>query len=160
MTASIKVSAAIKMDTSKYKGLYLQEVAEHLSGIETGLLALEKNQSDTSTVDDLFRHYHSVKGMSASMGYEPIKRFAHAQEDLLDRIRSKCVNPSIAITGILLECLDGLKTLVSKVSDDKPLDLDIEPFIAKIGAAVASAEPQTRPSDVTRAQPAKPQTPA
>lgn len=127
------------MDTSKYKGLYLQEVEEHLSGIEKGLLALERDPSDTSTVDNLFRHYHSVKGMSASMGYEPLKRFAHAQEDLLDRIRSKRMAPTVALTGILLECLDGLRALVSRVAEDKPLDLDIETPITKIKKAIDGA---------------------
>ena len=77
------------MDTSKYKALYLQETGEHLSGVEQGLLALEKNPDDTKTIDDLFRHYHSIKGMSASMGYEPIQQLSHRQEDLLDKVRLK-----------------------------------------------------------------------
>ena len=75
------------MDTSKYKKLYLQEASGHLSGIESGLLALEKDpngEGAPSIIDDLFRHYHTIKGMSASMGYDVISQLAHAQEDLLD----------------------------------------------------------------------------
>ena len=76
------------MNESPYKALYLQEMSERLSGIEKGLLSLESSPGDKTVVDALFRHYHSVKGMSASMGYDPIKDFAHLQEDVLEGFRS------------------------------------------------------------------------
>jgi chemotaxis protein histidine kinase CheA len=34
------------MDSSKYKSLFLQETYEHLSGIEKGLLTLEKTPGE------------------------------------------------------------------------------------------------------------------
>ena len=118
------------MDTSKYKALYLQETNSHLSGIEAGLLELEKGS--LSEVDNLFRHYHSIKGMSASMGYEPLMVLSHAEEDLLDRIRSKGLEPSPGIITALFECLDALRALVRRVEEDKPLDLDVSPFISRL----------------------------
>lgn len=126
----------ILMDTSKYKALYLQETYEHLSGIEKGLLKLEKEPAEPSTLDNLFRHYHSIKGMSASMGYEPIQKFAHAQEDLLDRLRQKKLSYNPEITTVLLGCLDALKNLVMRVEEDIPLDVNLEPFIAKLKAVI------------------------
>ncbi|MBI4948986.1 MAG: chemotaxis protein CheW [Deltaproteobacteria bacterium] len=120
------------MDTSKYKALYLQETNTHLSGIEAGLLDLEKGS--LSEVDNLFRHYHSIKGMSASMGYEPLKVLSHAEEDLLDRIRSKSLAPAPEIITTLFECLDTLKALVRLVEEDKPLDLDVSPLISRVRA--------------------------
>lgn len=127
------------MDTSKYKALYLSETNEHISGIERGLLALEKAPGDDSAVDSLFRHYHSIKGMSASMGYEPIKRLAHVQEDLLDRIRSKRLAATQAVTTVLLNGLDGLRALLGMVSEDKPFDLDVEPLVKNIRDIVEGA---------------------
>ncbi len=123
------------MDTSKYKALYLHETHEHLSGIEKGLLLLEKEPGNSVAVDSLFRHYHSIKGMSASMGYEPLTRLAHAQEDLLDRARSKKTVPSPETVSTLLECLDALRALVGKVEGDEPLNTDISPFLDKIKTA-------------------------
>ncbi|OGQ59627.1 MAG: hypothetical protein A3J24_05725 [Deltaproteobacteria bacterium RIFCSPLOWO2_02_FULL_53_8] len=120
------------MDTSKYKALYLQETAEHTSGIEKGLLELESGTFDAQTIDHLFRHYHSIKGMSASMGYEPIQKLAHLQEDLLDRLRQKRMSPAPAITQTLFHCLDGLKALIKEVEDNSALDVDIAPFAAMI----------------------------
>lgn len=120
------------MDTSKYKGLYLQETNSHLSGIEAGLLELEKGS--LAEVDNLFRHYHSIKGMSASMGYEPLKVLSHAEEDLLDKIRSKSLSPTPEMITTLFECLDALKALVGRVEADEPLDLDISPFLVRLKA--------------------------
>lgn len=120
------------MDTSKYKALYLQETAEHLNGVEKGLLTLEKAPEDTASIDNLFRHYHSIKGMSASMGYDPLAKLAHAQEDLLDRIRHKKIVFSPDVAGVLLKCLDALRSLVAKVEEDSPLDLDIVPLVAMV----------------------------
>lgn len=123
------------MDVSKYKSLYLQETGEHLSGIEAGLLALEKGPADSSVLDTLFRHYHSIKGMSASMGYEPMMRLAHAQEDLLDRLRSGKLPFSDAIISALLSCLDAMKALIGKVRADEPLEADLPGLLDALKAA-------------------------
>lgn len=144
------------MDTSKYKALYLQEAGEHVAGIEQGLLALEKNLADAATVDALFRHYHSIKGMSASMGYVTIQKLAHVQEDLLDKIRSKKISPVPGITNTLFECLDAMKALIRSIEEDTPLDLDAAPFAAKIKAVIDAASgaqpsPQAKEPSVAEA---------
>jgi len=141
------------MDISKYKSLYIQEAREHLSGIESGLASLEKDPGGSGggaaetgrIVDSLFRHYHTIKGMSASMGYEPIQRFSHAQEDLLDRVRSGRLAITREITSLLFQCLDELSALVDRVEADAPLDLDIEPslrMIREAGSPDAEAAPK------------------
>lgn len=109
------------MDISKYKGLFLQETNEHLSGVESGLLSLEK-AADPSVVDNLFRHYHSIKGMSASMGYSPLTRLAHAQEDLLDKVRSKKTELTNSASSALFKCLDEMRSMVKKIEDGSPLE--------------------------------------
>lgn len=124
------------MDISKYKALYLQEAAEHLSSIEEELLTLEKTPEDGTAIQNLFRHYHSIKGMSASMGYEPIMMLAHRQEDLLDRARQKEIRFTGEMLAALLACLDGMKHLVGRVETDAPLDVDIKPFLDHIDNAV------------------------
>lgn len=119
-----------------------------MNGIEKGLLALEKDGSDKASIDDLFRHYHSIKGMSASMGYEPLAKLAHSQEDLLDRIRREKLSFSPDVAGALLRCLDALRSLVGKVAEDLPLDLDIAPFIESIrGAAEGRGPAASKPAE-------------
>jgi len=149
------------MDTSKYKALYLQETDEHLSGIEKGLLAMEAEGAGPSmeaAVDDLFRHYHSIKGMSASMGYEPLAKLAHAQENLLDLVRSKKLPLSIRITTALFKCFDAMRELYSMIESDKALNVDIDPYleVLKSAARPGATEPVSMkspaPATETRAQ--------
>jgi two-component system chemotaxis sensor kinase CheA len=140
------------MDVSKYKSLYLQETGEHLSGIEAGLLLLEKNPGDSSVLDNLFRHYHSIKGMSASMGYEPMMRLSHAEEDLLDKLRSGRLAHSEAIASVLLKCLDAKKTLFERIHADEPLDIDVSALLESLHAAASGQAVMTPPSGAPAAQ--------
>ncbi|MBI5237365.1 MAG: Hpt domain-containing protein [Deltaproteobacteria bacterium] len=142
------------MDTSKYKTLYLQEVSGHLSGIESGLLALEKNPSDSAAIDQLFRFYHSIKGMSASMGYMPIMKLAHAQEDLLSSMRSGTLRATAALISALLQCLDALKKLVSAVEQGAPLNLDTAPYIDWLKGLSSGADGPPSPADLRMTAPA------
>ncbi|MBE7415571.1 MAG: Hpt domain-containing protein [Deltaproteobacteria bacterium] len=133
------------MDTSRYKGIYLQEAKAHLSDIESGLLSLERDPSGKETLDSLFRHYHSIKGMSASMGYTPIMRLAHAEEDLLDKLREGKLGLTEAMTSALLKCLDVKRELVGKVENNEPLDISIDPFIDELTAASKAGPSQAHP---------------
>ncbi|MBZ0221058.1 MAG: Hpt domain-containing protein [Candidatus Methylomirabilis sp.] len=133
------------MDTSKYKGIYLHEAKAHLSDIESGLLALERDPTGKETLENLFRHYHSIKGMSASMGYTPIMRLAHVEEDLLDKLRSGKLELSGAMTSALLKCLDLKRELIGKVENDEPLDLSIDPFLEELASASNSGQATAHP---------------
>ena len=135
------------MDISKYKGIYLQEARTHLAEIESGLLSLEKDPSQKDVLDALFRHYHSIKGMSASMGYTPVMRLAHAEEDLLDKLRSGKLSLNSSMATALLKCLDALRELTDRVERDEPLDIEITPLIDELTASVVggSAPAATQP---------------
>jgi len=110
------------MDNAKYKKLYLQEAYSHLEGIEKLLLALEKTPSDKELIDGLFRHYHSIKGMSASMGYTSIKELAHAQEDRLSKVRDGQAEATTELIALLFTSLDRLKELILRVEKGEALD--------------------------------------
>ncbi|MFQ5480750.1 MAG: chemotaxis protein CheA [Thermodesulfobacteriota bacterium] len=110
------------MDTTKYKKLFLTEAGTHIEGIERRLLVLEKEPSNEDVIDGLFRHYHSVKGMSASMGYESIKELAHGCEDLLSGIREDKTSAGAEVISALFNSLDRLKEFIERLNNDKPLD--------------------------------------
>src|SRR3954468_18107727 len=75
------------MDLTKYRALFVTESREHLEGISKDLLTLERNAGDRAALDNLFRHAHSLKGMAASMGYEPFALLSHKLEDIADWAR-------------------------------------------------------------------------
>jgi two-component system chemotaxis sensor kinase CheA len=75
------------MDMSKYRDLFISEAAEHVQGMSNCILILEKEPDSEQGINELFRHAHSVKGMSASMGYSKIAELSHHLEDMMDVVR-------------------------------------------------------------------------
>src|SRR5512132_3638623 len=102
------------VDTSKYLGLFVAEASEHLSGLSSDLVRLEKG-AGPEAIDSLFRHAHSVKGMAASMGFEPIAALAHRAEDLADKVRGRPELMNAELADLLLSATDRLQEMVQAV---------------------------------------------
>ena len=74
------------MDTSKYLELFISETREHIKFLNDSLLILEKNPENTEAINQSFRSFHTIKGMAATMGYNPLADLAHRAEDILSLI--------------------------------------------------------------------------
>lgn len=114
--------------------LFIEESTEQIETIEGLLLGLEQEYNE-EIISELFRMIHSLKGSSASMGYNKLSEFAHDIETLLDRIKSKNVNFNKDICNILFECLDRVKDIkhnIVKNKDDNVSCDDIQEKLQKI----------------------------
>lgn len=111
----------MSIDMSRYVGLFVSEATEHLEALGRELLQLEKGGSP-ETIDSLFRHAHSLKGMSASMGFEPCAVLAHRLEDVLDVLRkdSSVMNPGLL--DLMLSAADALNRHVRCVAEGRPVE--------------------------------------
>src|SRR4051794_25050207 len=91
------------MDPSQYADLFLTESREHVSAMNQWLLQLEREGAAGSAepVSAIFRAVHTVKGMSATMGYSAVAELSHELETLLDRVR----RGELAINGELMDLL-------------------------------------------------------
>ena len=76
-------------DTSKYRETFLNEAKEHVAAMNKALLELEKNPSKVALVNDIFRETHTLKSMSAAMGFHKTSVLCHAIEDVLDLLKKK-----------------------------------------------------------------------
>ncbi|HEY4658810.1 MAG TPA: Hpt domain-containing protein, partial [Gemmatimonadaceae bacterium] len=77
----------MNLDPSRYADLFRTESREQLSAINRALLELEGGGDHAEPLSVIFRAVHTVKGMSATMGFHALAEFAHDVESLLDRIR-------------------------------------------------------------------------
>ena len=77
----------MNLDPSRYADLFRTESREQLAVINRALLSLESGIDASEPVDEIFRAVHTVKGMSATMGYQAVAEFSHEIESLLDRVR-------------------------------------------------------------------------
>src|SRR5574337_1303229 len=104
------------MDMSKYVKMFVSESQDHLQKMDGLLLALERDSGDRGAIDTLFREAHSVKGMSASMGYEELARVSHRMEDYLDRFRGGKGALDRQGVDMLFEGVDLLRRAVEEIA--------------------------------------------
>ncbi|HVT99211.1 MAG TPA: Hpt domain-containing protein, partial [Acidobacteriaceae bacterium] len=102
----------MKIDLTQFRQTFLQESADHLATMESGLLALRTHPEDDETLHAVFRSAHSIKGGAGSVGLEALARFTHGMENLLDRLRAHEMAISEAIIAELLAAVDALHTLL------------------------------------------------
>lgn len=75
------------MDPARYAELFRTESREQLTAINRALLDLEQGGDPAEPISAIFRAVHTVKGMSATMGYGAVAEFSHELESLLDKMR-------------------------------------------------------------------------
>ena len=94
---------------------FLQETHENLLLLDSDLLTLEKNPSEKSTLAQVFRTLHSVKGTAGFMGLVKLQAVAHAAESLLSRLRAGdfLFNPAIATA--LLKVVDVIREMLASI---------------------------------------------
>ncbi|MDY6269258.1 MAG: chemotaxis protein CheA [Selenomonadaceae bacterium] len=123
------------MDTNQYMDMFLDESHEHLQSLNDGLLSLEDNMQDTSVVNEIFRNAHTLKGMSATMGYNKIAELTHEMEDVLDLIRKDQLDLNEDIIDTLFKCVDSLGQMIDSVGNGEAEDVvDVSDLVKKLSS--------------------------
>nr|WP_319575047.1 chemotaxis protein CheA [uncultured Desulfobacter sp.] len=118
---------------------FISEAEENLDTIEVSLIELEHDPVNTDIINDIFRPFHTIKGVSGFLSLTKINKLAHATENLLDSARSGDFIISHTVTDIILASVDTLKTLLNRVkqgiqtgyreSDD---DIDVDSLRSRL----------------------------
>lgn len=111
------------MDMSQYRDLFVSESLDHIKVFNDLIVQLENSGTSKGVIDELFRHAHSLKGMAATMQFNPVAMLAHAMEDLLSKVRSDEFTLTPAIIDLLLEgsdALGGMITMIESGNDALP----------------------------------------
>ncbi|MEZ4469749.1 MAG: Hpt domain-containing protein [bacterium] len=103
------------MDLSKYRHLYVTETQEILETLSRTLVDLEAAPGDRERVTTAFRLFHSIKGMSGTMGFSPIFDLAHQLEELMDQVRKGMLEVPGRTMDLLLARVDRLGQWVADV---------------------------------------------
>ena len=123
------------MDTNQYMDMFLDESHEHLQSLNDGLLSLEDNMEDISVVNEIFRNAHTLKGMSATMGFNKIAELTHEMEDVLDLIRKEQLKLNEDIIDTLFKCVDSLGQMIDSVGNGEAEDVvDVSDLVKKLSS--------------------------
>lgn len=144
------------MDMSQYRDLFVSESQSHIRAFNDLIVQLESSSADSGIINELFRHAHSLKGMAATMQFDPVALLAHAMEDLLSKVRSEEFTLSPAIVDLLLEGSDALGVMVSMIESGDGALPDSADLAKRLAGFTPGSTPPPAPSPETVPEPAPP----
>jgi len=123
-----------KIDLTMFLDDYLNDTKEGFQEINSALLTLEKDNSQTERLDTIFRHVHTLKSSSTMLEFTDIAKLAHICEDLLDRLRKNKLPVTQETIDVLFEVTDMLETMVKEPNGEWGLQIaEFEKKLAKLG---------------------------
>lgn len=127
------------MDTNQYMEMFLEESKDHLQSLNERLLDLEKDPADSDAINEIFRSAHTLKGMSATMGFNVIAELTHDMENVLDLIRTDKIKADEDIIDVLFKCIDALQQMVDNINNGEPEDsVDVKELVDKLNSIAAT----------------------
>lgn len=114
---SAYVSEPLMLDLNEAEHLegFLDEAAEHMDAIETGLLEVEADPTDTGKINELFRPFHTIKGIAGFLNLRDINRLTHEIETILDLGRKNELKITAATVDLILQSVDVLKAQLAAI---------------------------------------------
>lgn len=124
------------METNQYLTMFIDESKEHLQAINENLLLLENQPQEISIVQHIFRSAHTLKGMSATMGFKDLASLTHEMENVLDLVRNRKLRMNSFIFDTLFKSLDSLEAMVQDVIDGGTGKADVSHIVTALTSIV------------------------
>ncbi|SFL45885.1 two-component system, chemotaxis family, sensor kinase CheA [Paenibacillus sp. 1_12] len=124
------------MDLNQYLSMFIDESREHLQALNDNLLALEGSPEDISIVHNIFRSAHTLKGMSATMGFEDLASLTHEMENVLDLVRNDKLKMDAFIFDCIFKSLDALESMVENIIQGGTGKADVSDIVLSLKSIV------------------------
>ncbi|MGA7499318.1 MAG: Hpt domain-containing protein [Isosphaeraceae bacterium] len=146
-------------DLSELLPFYLDETDEHIAALNDALLRLEQDPTDVMALAEAFRMFHSIKGASVVMGFEPVNRLTHHLESLFDQFRVKKRTLDRPVLDLTFPCLDELRDYHRELRAERQGTADLAALTPLVVAALetTSPVPQPQPQPQPRPEPSAPE---
>ena len=92
------------------------EAIDHLSMIESSLLILDEEPEDRDALNQIFRSFHTIKGVSGFLHLTPMHTLTHEVESLLDLARTGQLRLTPVIITAILQSRDAVQTMVGQIT--------------------------------------------
>jgi two-component system chemotaxis sensor kinase CheA len=135
------------MDMSQYLGAFLDEAGDTLQRLDDLLLQLEKGTTNMEVINEIFRSAHTLKGMSATMGFEKMAGLTHALEDRLDAARKGTRHLVDTDMNLMFSSLDTMQAMVDSIREGgDDAHLDVSELVASLRNMDAPAPAAVKPA--------------
>jgi len=143
----------------EYLSMFIDETREHLQVWSDGLMEMERT-GDRSTIANVFRAAHTIKGMAMTMGFSRMSDITSHAEHLLEDLRKQRIAVSPEVIGALLHALDTLDTLMDAIADTgEELALPLDQILRELAGALAPESAASAPGQSAAPASAEPELP-
>lgn len=95
---------------------FLEEAGEHIEAIEAALLEVEQAPEDSTHVDNLFRPFHTIKGIAGFLNLRDINCLTHEVETIMDQVRKGKRTITPGLIDLAFDVVDILKVQLSAIA--------------------------------------------
>ena len=125
----------------EYLPMFLAEGREHLQELNLAVVRIEEKPDDPETVDEIFRIAHSMKGMSATMGFAGMAALTHEMEDVFELLRQRSGGLERAAIDVLFDSLDALSAAVEAIDETGQEAIEPQALIERLQSLVRERTP-------------------
>ena len=113
------------IDMSQFYQVFFEESAELLEEMEHLLLELDVQDPGKDALNAIFRTAHSIKGGSATFGFNEITETTHILESLLDKLRNDELQLRIEMVDVFLKAVDVIKVQLAGRQFESEVDAEM-----------------------------------
>ncbi|GAE91605.1 signal transduction histidine kinase CheA [Gracilibacillus boraciitolerans JCM 21714] len=130
------------MENSEYLEMFIEESKEHIQSLNNQILVLENEPENMATIGgEIFRSAHTLKGMSATMGFKDLANLTHKMENVLDAVRNDQLKINSDIIDVIFQAVDQLEGMVLDIADGGNGFSDVGDLVKALQAIEDKEEP-------------------
>ena len=111
------------IDTSQYEKLFESELKNYLDTLNNLIIQIEKFPDNKEFMNEVFRIFHTIKGMAGSMGYNHLVDVSHSLENLLNDVRTGKIKVDKPIIDQIFSGIDKIDAFLSGKEGSKEEDV-------------------------------------
>lgn len=131
---------------NQYLDMFIEESKEHLQAVNKNLLVLESEPTNIGIVQEIFRSAHTLKGMSATMGFEDVASLTHEMENVLDLVRNAKITVDSDVMDVIFRAVDKLEEMLLSIESTGNGSANVEAEIASLKRVARGEKSVTSPS--------------
>ncbi len=112
------------MEESNLRYYFIVEAKELLESLDSNLLLLEKEKSNTDLIEEVFRIMHTLKGSAAMVEMNDVSKIAHYLENIFKLIQEDQLKVNHPIIDVTLATSDVIKEILNNPDDWKKKHLE------------------------------------
>ena len=93
---------------------FFQQTSEIMEALQQEVLSLEGGGDRKEAVRTIKRHFHTLKGDSATIGLRSVSRVVHRMEDLMGRLEGRVSDFTGDVIDLILKCVDEVAASIEK----------------------------------------------